>query len=130
MSEVGANGEEATEKLLVRLREAYLFLVKSDAIVLAALSTLASVFKLEASQALEIAAKFPWVLKSVGILLASSLGFWALAVMASPSSDMEKNARIVGSNKLLFSALTFAHFAALLYTLGFIEGYLEIMHAR
>jgi len=120
--------EDAAEKLLVRLREGSLFLVKSDGVTLAALGTLASVFKIEGRQALEAAASLVWLLKALGFLLAGSLTVWGLLVMLAASSNDKSNSMLSRMGTFLFGALVFAHAIALVYSMGFLTSYLEHLH--
>lgn len=122
--------EDRFDKLFIRLREACLFLIKSDGLALAALATLASLLKLEGPQVLEAAASLIWVFKGLGFLLSASLGTWGLFVMLSASSDGKSNFIGYWVSSILFAALVLAHTGTLAYALGYLVSYLQHLSMR
>ena len=117
--------EDALDKLLIRYREACLFLIKSDGVALAALGTLASVFKLDGDRALEAAASITWVFRGLGFLLVASLSTWAIFVMTSVGTNAKRNVVAFWMCNALFAVLVLAHTGTISYSLGYLVGFLE-----
>ncbi len=110
---------EAIEKLIGRLRDASLALVKFDGLAIAAMATLVSVLKLEQKQALDVAVSYIWIIQGLGFLLASSIVVWGgYVVMDTEKQNSKQLSRGVFLAKALFMALVMAHTGGMAYTLG------------
>jgi uncharacterized membrane protein len=130
MSEQSTVSGEQLDTLLVRLREACLFLIKADALGIGALATLATIFKLEGAQALLAASELNWVLRALGLLLTASLALWGFLVVLRVDQKQWVNVLVSWAGRILFLLLVMAHTLSLSYATGFVFGYLESMRLR
>ena len=113
------------ESLLARLQESARHLLKADALALAGLVTLASLFKLDPTQALDFATQRLWVIEFIVYLMVGLLVFEGFLVTLS-REDNAREYKIFGRiSRVVYGVLVVLHTGAMLYTLGYITGFLR-----
>lgn len=113
------------DALLTRLHESARYLLKADALTLAGLVTLATMFKLEPGQILGLAASRLWVIDYIVWLMVSLLVYEGLLIIIGRGGDSRTNARIGLLFRGLYALIVVAHVGALTFTLGYIDGFLQ-----
>lgn len=118
------------ETLLVRLREACLFLIKGDVLALGALVTLISIFKLEPPQVLGMVSSYRWLLQAIGGLVGVGLLYEAFLTVEHGSADINKNQKIAIVARIAYFLFACLQIMVLIYVLGYLAGYLGALSER
>lgn len=118
-------GRDEFVSLLSRLQESTRYLLKGDALALAGLVTLASVFKLAPNQALDFVATRLWFLNLIVGLIAGLLLYNCALVVISRTQEPHANHVLGRGLSLIYGALVVLHCVAMAFTVGYITGYLQ-----
>jgi hypothetical protein len=118
------------DALLTRLHESARYLLKADALALAGLVTLATMFKMEPGQILGFAASRLWVIDYIVWLMVSLLVYEGLLTTVGRGGDSKASAKISLLFRGLYALIVLAHIGALAFTLGYIDGFLQSLNAR
>lgn len=118
------------DSLLLRLRDAAIFLLKADALALGGMVTLVSVFKIEPPQALGVASSLVWALKFVVGLMIVTLCYEGFLTTAARGTDPSKNHSLSKIARISYFILIALHCMAMAYTLGFVASFLESLSKR
>ena len=118
-----------TDSLLVRLREAVLFYVKGNVLVLGGIVAVATALKLEKTEIISAAASNMWLLFTLGILFTFGLGLESAITTAVTSDDPHKNAKMISALRRAYSGYVLLQLLGLGVLLGSVAAYLDLFGA-